>query len=48
MKRGGGVYNGGKKKKVTVGAGIFNLSKVVLTDQKKHILDKGLKFVPPR
>ena len=30
------------------GAGVFNLSSAVLTDEEKHVLDKGLKYVPPR
>lgn len=45
---GGGRRVRTKKNKTIAGAGIFNLSSVTLNANEKQILDKGLKFAPPR
>lgn len=37
-----------KKKKDVAGTGIFNPSMAILSDAEKHVLDRGLKFAPPR
>lgn len=37
-----------KKEKNLTSDGIFNLSSVTLSDPEKSLLNKGLKFAPPR
>lgn len=43
-----GVEGPKQKEKGLERVGIFNLGSVLLTDAEKLVLDKGLKFVPPK